>query len=72
VAELESVLDGLNPAQREAALALRGPYAHGEGVRASRTLPFDPDAELARLREQLVAETTRRAVQALKAPDPLD
>ena len=47
-------------------------YVFGDGVKASRTLPFDPDAELARLREQLVAETTRRAVQALKAPDPLD
>jgi hypothetical protein len=47
-------------------------YAFGEGVRASRTLPFDPDAELARLREQLVVEATRRAVQALKAPDALD
>jgi hypothetical protein len=44
----------------------------GEGVKATRTLPFDPDAELANLREQLVMETTRRAVQALKAPDPLD
>jgi Amt family ammonium transporter len=47
-------------------------YVFGEGVRATRTLPFDPDAELANLREQLVMETTRRAVQALKAPDPLD
>ena len=47
-------------------------YMFGEGVKATRTLPFDPDAELANLREQLVMETTRRAVQALKAPDPLD
>ena len=47
-------------------------YAFGEGVRASRTLPLDPDAELARLREQLVVETTRRTVQALREPDPLD
>jgi hypothetical protein len=47
-------------------------YLFGEGVKATRTLPFDPDAELANLREQLVMETTRRAVQALKAPDPLD
>ena len=47
-------------------------YAFGEGVRASRTLPFDPDAELARLREQLVVETTRRTVQALREPNPLD
>jgi hypothetical protein len=47
-------------------------YAFGVGVRASRQTPFDPDAELAKLREQLVIETTRRAVQALKAPDPLD
>ena len=42
-------------------------YVFGEGVRATRTLPFDPDAELANLREQLVMETTRRAVQALRA-----
>ena len=47
-------------------------YAFGEGVRASLQVPFDPDAGLARLREQFVLETTRRAVQALKAPDPLD
>jgi Amt family ammonium transporter len=47
-------------------------YVFGEGIRASRTLAFDPDAELARLREQLVVETTRRAVQALRQPDPLD
>ena len=47
-------------------------YVFGDGVKASRTLPFDPDAELAKLREQLVVETTRRAVQALKQPDPLD
>ena len=47
-------------------------YVFGDAIKASRTLPSDPDAELARLREQLVAETTRRAVQALKAPDPLD
>jgi Amt family ammonium transporter len=47
-------------------------YAFGEGVRASRTPPFDPDAELARLREQLVVEATRRAIQAMKEPDPLD
>ena len=45
-------------------------YAFGEGARASRTLPFDPDA--AWLREQLVVETTRRTVQALTEPDPLD
>jgi len=49
-------------------------YVFGEGVRASRTLPFDPDpdAELGRLRERLVVETTRRTVQALREPDPLD
>ena len=47
-------------------------YAFGETVKASRALPFDPDAELARLREQLVMETTRRAVLALTPPDPLD
>ena len=51
---------------------LESAYVFGEGVRASRTQQFDPDAELAKLREQLVVETTRRAVQALKAPDPLD
>jgi len=44
-------------------------------VRASgppARFPFDPDAELARLRERLVVETTRRTVQALREPDPLD
>ena len=47
-------------------------YAWSDRTDGARTLPFDPDAELARLREQLVVETTRRAVQALKQPDPLD
>ena len=47
-------------------------YVFGEGVRASRRVAFDPDAELAQLREQLVVEATRRAVQALRSPDPLD
>jgi ammonium transporter, Amt family len=47
-------------------------YAWSDRTDGSRTLPFDPDAELAKLREQLVVETTRRAVQALKQPDPLD
>ncbi len=47
-------------------------YVFGEGVRASRPVAFDPDAELAQLREQLVMEATRRAVQALRSPDPLD
>jgi ammonium transporter, Amt family len=47
-------------------------YVFGEGVRASRPAAFDPDAELAQLREQLVMEATRRAVQALRSPDPLD
>ena len=47
-------------------------YVFGEGVRASRRSAFDPDAELAQLREQLVMEATRRAVQALRSPDPLD
>jgi hypothetical protein len=47
-------------------------YVLGQGVRASRPVAFDPDAELARLREQLVMEATRRAVQALRSPDPLD
>jgi Amt family ammonium transporter len=47
-------------------------YAWSDRTDGTRTLPFDPDAELARLREQLVVETTRRAVQALQQPDPLD
>jgi Amt family ammonium transporter len=47
-------------------------YAWGERTDGARTIPFDPDAELARLREQLLEETTRRAVQALRRPDPLD
>jgi Amt family ammonium transporter len=47
-------------------------YAWSDRTDGTRTLPFDPDAELAKLREQLVVETTRRAVQALKEPDPLD
>jgi hypothetical protein len=47
-------------------------YAWSDRTDGTRTLPFDPDAELAKLREQLVVETTRRAVQALKPPDPLD
>ena len=47
-------------------------YVFGEGVRASRPVAFDPDAELALLGEQLVMEATRRAVQALRSPDPLD
>ena len=47
-------------------------YAWSDRTDGMRTLPFDPDAELAKLREQLVVETTRRAVQALKQPDPLD
>jgi ammonium transporter, Amt family len=47
-------------------------YVLGQGIRASRPAAFDPDAELAQLREQLVMEATRRAVQALRSPDPLD
>jgi ammonium transporter, Amt family len=47
-------------------------YVLGQGVRASRPVAFDPDAELAQLREQLVMEATRRAVQALRSRDPLD
>ena len=47
-------------------------YAWSDRTDGTRTLPFDPDAELAKLREQLVVETTRRAVQALQQPDPLD
>ena len=47
-------------------------YAWSDRTDGTRTLPFDPDAELAKLREQLVVETTRRTVQALKQPDPLD
>ena len=37
VADLESVLDGLNPAQREAALALRGPVAILAGAGTGKT-----------------------------------
>ena len=47
-------------------------YAWSDRTDGTRTLPFDPDAELAKLREQLVVETTRRTVQALQQPDPLD
>ena len=47
-------------------------YALTDRADGSRTLPFDPDEELARLREQVVAEATRRAIQALAPPDPLD
>jgi Amt family ammonium transporter len=47
-------------------------YTWSDRTDGTRTLPFDPDAELAKLREQLVVETTRRAVQALKQPEPLD
>ena len=47
-------------------------YAWSDRTDGTRTLPFDPDAELAKLREQLVVEATRRTVQALKQPDPLD
>ncbi|HEX9124312.1 MAG TPA: ammonium transporter [Actinomycetota bacterium] len=47
-------------------------YAWSDRPEASRIFPFDPDAELARLREQLIVETTRRALQALREPDPLD
>src|SRR5262245_14991317 len=37
VVDLESVLDGLNPAQREAALALRGPVAILAGAGTGKT-----------------------------------
>jgi Amt family ammonium transporter len=47
-------------------------YAWSDRTDGTRALPFDPDAELAKLREQLVVETTRRTVQALQQPDPLD
>jgi Amt family ammonium transporter len=47
-------------------------YTWSDRIDGSRTLPFDPDEELAQLREQVVVEATRRAVQALKAADPLD
>jgi Amt family ammonium transporter len=47
-------------------------YAFSDRTDAARTLPFDPDEELARLREQVVAEATRRTIQALTPPDPLD
>ena len=47
-------------------------YALGDRTDGARTFPFDPDEELARLREQMVAEATRRTIQALTPPDPLD
>ena len=43
-------------------------YAFSDRIDAARTLPFDPDEELARLREQMVAEATRRTIQALTPP----
>jgi Amt family ammonium transporter len=47
-------------------------YSWTDRSDGSRTIPFDPDEELARLREQVVAEATRRTIQALTPPDPLD
>ncbi|HJS26012.1 MAG TPA: ammonium transporter [Actinomycetota bacterium] len=47
-------------------------YTWSHRTDGSRTAPFDPDEELARLREQMVAEATRRTIQALTPPDPLD
>ncbi len=47
-------------------------YDWGERSDASRTLPFDPDAELERLQERIVEEATRRTIQAIEAPSPLD
>ena len=47
-------------------------YAFSDRIDAARTLPFDPDEELTRLRDQMVAEATRRTIQALTPPDPLD
>jgi ammonium transporter, Amt family len=47
-------------------------YTWTERTDGARTIPFDADAELARLREQVVAEATRRTIQALTPPDPLD
>ena len=47
-------------------------YTFADRSEAARTAPFDPDVELARLREQVVAEATRRTIQALTLPDPLD
>ena len=47
-------------------------YAWSERTDVARTLPFDPNQELASLREQMVAEATRRTIQALTPPDPLD
>jgi Ammonium Transporter Family len=54
--------------------ALHGETAYSWTDRAdgARMVPFDPDEELARLREQVVAEATRRTIQALTPPDPLD
>jgi Amt family ammonium transporter len=47
-------------------------YSWTERTDAVRTVPFDPDAELARLRERLVVEATQRAIAAIRGPDPLD
>jgi len=47
-------------------------YAWTERTDAVRTVPFDPDAELARLRERLVVEATERTIAAIRGPDPLD
>ncbi|HYX79040.1 MAG TPA: hypothetical protein VE976_00355, partial [Actinomycetota bacterium] len=48
---------------------------HGESAYAfvSRARPApEPEEELARLREHLVLEATRRVLEAVKEPDPLD
>jgi Amt family ammonium transporter len=46
---------------------------HGETAYATdHAVPRRPDQELARLREQLVLEATRRVIEAVKEPDPLD
>ena len=50
---------------------------HGESAyafvsRARPTTEASPEEELARLREHLVLEATRRVLEAVKEPDPLD
>jgi ammonium transporter, Amt family len=49
-------------------------YSFGErtGLWRASTDGLDPDDELRRLSERIVAEATRRTIEALRAPSPLD
>jgi Amt family ammonium transporter len=49
-------------------------YSLGErvGVWRATTDGFDADEELRTLREQIVTEATRRTIEALREPSPLD